>query len=400
MPLSIIIVGAGIGGLTTALALADRGHEVKIVEQRTNLSEPGAGLQLSPNASRLLIDLGFGNALERIATEPRRSVIRDGRSGRFIGEVAQGHNMRRRFGAPYWVVHRADLHAALLDAARAEPSISLKIGRCVQTIRQDEEVASIKVANTNGSQETMNADLIIGADGIWSKTRKALGDKRSVEFSGYVAWRATISHDRMPEALMGNETGLWLGRKFHVVHYPIAGGRKINIVAIQRRRKPVDGWATPGDSSELLATFGKSVASDLHNLLALPEEWLLWSLYDLPARRLAQGRVALVGDAAHPVLPFLAQGAAMAIEDAIMLASELAYDGVDLSQALARYERSRLIRIQRIQKEARKNGRIYHASGLVASGRNFVIGHLGPQGMTDRYSWLYGWSPDNLSIPG
>ncbi len=400
MPLSIIIVGAGIGGLTAALALAAHGHSVKIIEQRTNLAEPGAGLQLSPNVSRLLINLGFENALERLATEPRRSIIRNSRTGQIISEMTQGPQMRRRFGAPYWVIHRSDLHATLLDAARTCPNLILKVGRSIQSIEQDDNSAAITITSTSGSQETLTADIIIGADGVWSKTRKAVGDPRAAAYTGYVAWRAVVPKEAAPEALAGNETGLWLGPRYHIVHYPVSSGRKINIVAVERRKKPVDGWTAPGNGTELLHSLGHSISPELRTLLACPEEWLLWSLCDLPARKLAHGRIALIGDAAHPVLPFLAQGAAMAIEDAILLSSLLAADVDNPRQALTRYENERLTRVQRIQKEARKNGRIYHAGSLVAAGRNFILKRLGPQGMMDRYAWLYGWTPGEPSPAG
>jgi salicylate hydroxylase len=386
--LSIAVVGAGIGGLTAALMLARQGHAVTLVERRTGFSEVGAGLQLSPNASRILIKLGLGAALRRVVTEPERVVVRAIRSGKRIGEVAMGTFMRERFEAPYWVVHRADLQTILLDAVRSEPSIRLVMGRTVESIENSASQASLAWVSAGGTQETHTADLIIGADGVWSTIRQQLGDRTQPTYRGYVAWRATFERSAAPAELAGDETGLWLGPQGHVVHYPIAGGRLINVVAIERNRTPVEGWAAPGRREDLLARYA-SAAPALRGLLAQSQEWLRWSLFDHPVERLAKGRIALLGDAAHPVLPFLAQGAAMAIEDAATLAASLRDARTDIPEALSAYEKQRLGRAARVQKEARTNGRIYHAGSFVAFGRDRVMRHFGPEGMTKRYDWLY-----------
>jgi len=388
--LSIAVVGAGIGGLTAALALARQGHAITLVERRTGFSEVGAGLQLSPNASRVLIQLGLGAALRRVATEPQRVVVRAIRSGRPIGEVALGSFMRERFEAPYWVVHRADLQTILLDAVRSEPSIRLIMGRMVEEVRDGPAEAALTWVSASGARESHRADMAIGADGVWSKVRQALGSNKSPTFRGYVAWRGTFERSAAPDALSGDETGLWLGSQGHVVHYPIAGGKLVNVVAIERTPSPVDGWAAPGNRAVLLARYA-SAAPALRALLGQPQEWLRWSLFDHPAERLAGRRIALLGDAAHPVLPFLAQGAAMAIEEAATLASLIGQAPSDIPQMLAAYEKQRLKRAARVQVEARRNGRIYHAGSVIAFGRDQVMRHLGPEGMTRRYDWLYGF---------
>jgi salicylate hydroxylase len=388
--LSIAVVGAGIGGLTASLALARRGHAITLVERRTGFSEVGAGLQLSPNASRILIGLGLGAALRRVATEPQRVVVRTIGSGKAIGQVALGAFMRERFDAPYWVVHRADLQTILLDAVRSEPAIRLVMGRTVETVEDGPTEARLTWISAGGARDTIAADMIVGADGIWSKVRQSLGDGKPPAFRGSVAWRATVDRGAAPAEFSGDETGLWLGPKGHVVHYPIAGGRLVNVVAIERSPTPVEGWAAPGNRDELLARYA-SAAPALRTLLSQPQDWLRWSLFDHPAERLAKGRVALLGDAAHPVLPFLAQGAALAVEDAATLALLLGRHRQDIPQALSAYEKQRLARANRVQKEARRNGRIYHAGGLVGFGRNQVMRQLGPEGMTRRYDWLYGF---------
>jgi salicylate hydroxylase len=323
-------------------------------------------------------------------TEPERVVVRSIRTGRTIGGVALGAFMRERFGAPYWVIHRSDLQGILLDAVRSEQAIRLLMGREAAGASTDETSARLTLASASGSQETLQADAIIGADGVWSRLRRAVGEDGEPAFRNAVAWRATLPRDRVPVELSGNETGLWLGRAGHVVHYPVAGGRLINVVAIQARAAPVDGWAAPGTRADLLARFA-DVAPTFRELLSGPDEWLLWSLYDRPARTLVRGRVALLGDAAHPVLPFLAQGAALAIEDAAVLAEAL-QAGPDLPHALEAYGSKRLQRVRRVQAQARRNGRLYHAGQPIAFARDQVMRRLGPEGMTERYAWLYGFS--------
>jgi salicylate hydroxylase len=387
----VTVVGAGIGGLTAALALARIGRQVTLIERRTGFTEVGAGLQLSPNANRVLATLGLAPAIARAASEPARVVVRATGSGRQIGEVALGSFMRERFKAPYYVIHRADLQTILLDAVRGQPGIRLLMGRAVSGLTQDADGVSLSVERAGGAQEELACGIVVGADGVWSKVRPLIGDLRQPGFHGHVAWRATIPRSEAPAALAGNETGLWLGSGGHVVHYPISGGKRINIVAIQKRGAPVTGWAEPGDRSELLGHFARA-APQLRALLGAPDEWLMWSLHDLPATTMARGRVALLGDAAHPVLPFLAQGAALAIEDAAGLANALAHDR-PAQDALQSYARIRLPRARALQQAARKNGGVYHAGVLVSLGRNLVMGRLGAQGMTERYGWVYGWDP-------
>lgn len=388
----VTVIGAGIGGLTAALALARIGRQVTLVERRTGFTEVGAGLQLSPNATRILGDLGLGPALARQACEPQRVVVRSVRSGRVIGEVAQGRFMRERFGAPNYVIHRADLQTILLDAVRALPNIRLLMGRTLEHLDQQDGHVALGFTRSGERREDMASALVIGADGAWSKTRPLIGDTRVPAYQGYVAWRATIARKDAPPELAGDETGLWLGPQGHIVHYPVSAGRKLNIVAIRRQPRAAIGWSEPGERAELLAAL-KGAASPLRQLLAVPQEWLLWSLHDLTTGALARNRVALIGDAAHPVLPFMAQGAAMAIEDAASLMRVL-HEWPDRTvEALSRYAKLRSRRVRKIQDTARRNGRIYHAGILTAMGRNLVMRRLGPEGMAERYAWIYGWTP-------
>lgn len=388
----VTIVGAGVAGLVAALALSQTGRLVTLVERRTGFSEVGAGVQLSPNATRVLAELGLGPALARQACEPPSVVVRALRSGRVVGGVALGTYMRERFGAPYYVVHRADLQTILLDAVRARPGVKLLMGRTLSDLRQNPDGVELVFERAGATEERREASVVVGADGVWSKTRPLLGDARTPSHQGYVAWRATLARAEAPAELAGEETGLWLGPDAHVVHYPVSGGRRINVVAVVRRRAPVAGWAEPGRLDDLLATLG-GCAPALRDLLSAPAEWTLWSLRDLPVGALARGRVALIGDAAHPVLPFMAQGAGMAIEDATILTRALAEGGEDVPSALRRYAGERAGRAAQVQRTARANVRAYHAGPLLGMARDLVMRRLGPVGMTERYAWIYGWRP-------
>ncbi|PSC04382.1 FAD-binding monooxygenase [Alsobacter soli] len=390
---TVLIAGAGIGGLTAALALGRTGRPVTVLERRTKVEEVGAGIQLSPNASRLLIDLGLGPALSRAAGEPKRLVIRNGESGRTLAEMPLADAMRQRYGAPYYVVHRADLQTILLDAVRGLPNVRLQFGRTVSSVDTEGDGVTVAVETASGP-ETARGALLIGADGLWSRVAAAIGDHTEADFTGYVAWRATIPVGDVPPLFQKPETGLWLGPGAHIVHYPIRGGQVVNVVAIMKDREAERGWSRPGDAETQRRRF-RNWAPELSGLLSRMDQWLVWSLFDRgPRETWTSGRVVLLGDAAHPVLPLLAQGGALAIEDVAVLSRELARTPGDVPGALRAYEARRRPRAKRVQAASRANATNYHLSGPFGLVRNVVLGRLSGTRLIDRYDWLYGWKPE------
>lgn len=387
-----IIAGAGIAGLTLALMLARQGRKVALIEKRSRIDEVGAGLQISPNASRILLGLGLGPALSRVAGEPTALIIRDGRSGDTLGTMPQGEAMRQAYGAPYWQIHRADLQTVLLDAVRSESQISLSFGRGITGLQHNDQGVTIETETANQSRMLIEGEALIGADGVWTRTAALLGDASEPRFTGYTAWRASLPIEQAPALFHTNTTGLWLGPHAHLVHYQLRGGRLLNIVAVIGDRTAEPGWSRPGDAALCEARF-RSWAQPVRALLSAVPEWHIWSLYDRPPRpHAARGRATLIGDAFHPVLPFLAQGAAMAIEDCEVLTTEL-MQSPNIETAFQNYVRLREPRARRVQQEARFNGKIYHMPTLLSWARNLKLRNTSPDAFFQRYAWLYSWTP-------
>jgi len=388
---TIIIAGAGIGGLTAALALTRAGYRVVVLEQSMRLEEAGAGIQLSPNATSALSGLGLLDRLRPHVVAPEAIRIVSGRSGRDIARIPLGADAERRYGAPYWVIHRADLQGALAAAIEENSDIVLRLGARLEDFAVHQHGVTVQLRTAQGLGDEQGIALI-GADGLWSTLRQRLGDRREPRFARRTAWRAVVPAERVTPEFRERVTGLWLGRDAHLVHYPLKAGREVNIVAIVRDDWNEAGWTAPGRPAELRSRF-ENFAPAARALIALPDTWQKWALFDrLPQRMRTQGPVTLLGDAAHPTLPFLAQGGAMAIEDAVVLAQCLARHE-DPAAALRAYEAARFGRFARVQREARRNSWRYHLSGPLGFARDMLLRTMGGERLLHRYGWLYDWKP-------
>jgi salicylate hydroxylase len=397
---NIIVAGAGIGGLTAALALAQSGFRVTLLEQAEALADTGAGIQLSPNATRVLIALGLEDRLRHVAVAPSAVAIMASAGGR-LARIPLGKPAEARYRAPYWVIHRGDLQAALVEAVRSSPDIALRLGTRVEDFVLHAHGVSAALRVRSGTAVEPGIALVC-ADGLWSGLRARLGARAQPKFQRRTAWRALVPTDAIDPMFRANEVSLWLGRDAHLVHYPVKAGRLINIVAIAGDTWAQPGWNADGAREEVLARFSRwHWAEHVRDFLGVAKLWSKWALYDLPPlRHSGQGPVTLLGDAAHPMLPFLAQGAAIAIEDAAVLANALAQQPGDLAQAMRRYERARRGRTARVQRAARRQGRIYHLRAGEALARNFFLRIAGGSTLLRRYNWLYDWRAPPLLRAG
>ncbi len=407
---TIIIAGAGIGGLTAAQAIAGSGFRVLLFEEAGRLSDIGAGLQLSPNATRILIGLGLAPRLEPHVVAPREICIRAAGGAR-LACIPLGEFAAARYGAPYWVIHRADLQTALAEAVRANPDITLTLDAELDSFTANAEgvtahvvVGRTSIAADDATSLDIRGTALVGADGLSSTVRDRLMPRSRARrasdaprYANRTACRATVPDAAVPAQFRAPAVHLWLGRNAHLVHYPIKGGTAINIVAITHDRRDRPGWSAEDSApDQVLAHFPPTDwCAEARTVLRAPDLWLRWPLFDRrPAARWGRGPVTLLGDAAHPSLPFLAQGAAMAIEDAAVLANCLKMTPEAPEQALRRYEDQRRPRTARVQRTARRNGRIYHFGGLAAAVRNHMLRRLDGERLLARFDWLYDWRAD------
>jgi salicylate hydroxylase len=368
---------------------------VIVAERRTDTVEAGAGIQLSPNASHILIGWGLGPALGRTAVAPVQLTIRRWGEPRSYASMPMGlptgHN---RDSAPFWVALRQDLHGALRGAAQGTPGVRVLEGTTVEGLKMNRDSVEVQLA-AGDSRKAITASAIVGADGQRSRVRQLLGDARDLDRPGWEAWRTLIPAETQLDFIRAPETALWLGRDSHAVHYPVDNGRLINLVVIKRSPTKEDGWAREGDPAQLKDIVA-TAAPTLKTLIGSAPSWAVWTLFDRsPSPYIAKGLAALAGDAAHPFLPFLAQGAAMAVEDAAVLATTLpsAVEATPetIRKGLANYAVQRGHRVHKVFKTARQNATVYHLPKLGAWFRDRRMDKLGPDGMRARFDWLYDW---------
>lgn len=386
-PGPVLIVGGGIGGLATSLALARRGIASHVLERRPAFHEDGAGIQIGPNGTRILRHLGVADVLRPHVGVPDALSVRDGTSGIELAHLPLGRWMAARHGAPYWVAHRKDLHAAMLLAARAEPLVVLSMGFDAAEVAQGN--GGVAVADDTGQARTGQA--LIAADGLWSPLRTLLFAAAKPRFCGKSAARSVVPRAILPESFQRNETTIWLFPDAHVVHYPISDGADLAVVVVLKDNHANADWSAPVPPAWVERSMPRC-AEPLHALIHTVREWRRWALHTLPVpARWSRGRVALLGDAAHPVLPFLAQGAVMALEDAVVVADALARNPNDVPEALRQYQSARRPRVVRVANASRRNGTIYNLRGVPALARNLVLRKLPAPRLMARYDWLYGW---------
>jgi len=381
----LLIAGAGIGGLSAAVALAQRGFRVHIHERAPQIREVGAGLQLGPNGFRAFERLGIAQAMQQIAFQPGAVVLLDSLSGTEICHQELGESFLKRFGHPYQVGFRADVQRVLLEAARMYPDlieIHLSDGICSFVESAESIVATLD------SGACVSGSALIGADGLWSQTRQSIiGDGRP-RVSGHIAYRAVLPVPDVPTDILTDDVQVWVGPKHHLVCYKVRGGSLFNIVAIFQSARYLEGWDSEADGAELRIGFADACPR-VQRLLGHIQTWRMWVLCDRdPAHGWSVGRATLLGDAAHPMLPYLAQGACMAIEDAVCVANKLAGCHWDVATALRAYEDARFERTASVQTVAREMGELNHATGAVRETRNRALAARDPKNH-DANAWLF-----------
>lgn len=385
----ILIAGGGIGGLAAALACARAGRGVHLMERAREFTEVGAGIQIGPNVVRLLQAWDLEPALLQVVALPQRLQVRNAHGGQILGELRLGEQARAQYGAPYATVHRADLHQVLLAAVREQAQVSLNLDAWLSS--WVEQNGAVTVNLVDGSQ--VQGDALIGADGLWSRVRQILLGDLQPRVTGHLAYRAMVRQDSLPATVRSQDVTVWLGPRLHVVQYPVRRGEWLNVVAIVQGQAPgpLDDWDQAA-TAEALRQALAGTATPLQTLVQAIDHWRLWALCDRAPmagpHQHARGRVALLGDAAHPMRPYMAQGAGMAIEDAACLQQALTPRGQPIDEQLAWYAQQRWARNARVQARSIRNGQIFHATGLVRWGRDVAIKLLGER-LLD-VPWLYG----------
>jgi 2-polyprenyl-6-methoxyphenol hydroxylase-like FAD-dependent oxidoreductase len=381
-----LISGGGIGGLVTAYALSRHGIPVRVFEQAPEFREVGAGIQLGPNIFRVLEKIGLKDAILADAHRPPAQEMRDAVTGKLITRVALDDSFTERFGQPYAVTHRADIHATFLNACLSSKLITLETSRRVDEYADHGDHVSVTLENG----ERAEGRALIACDGMWSKIRDRIVGDGKPRVSGHIAYRAVLRRDQVPADLWKPDVVLWAGPRCHFVHYPLRRGELYNLVGVFHSDHYEEGWNAEG-SKDLLWNHFKGLRPEVLRLLELIDTWRMWVLCDRePVKKWSDGRVTLLGDSAHPMLQYLAQGACMATEDAVILADKVAQTPDDPAAAFKAYEQARYLRTARTQIMARVYGEFYHACGVTAELRDVAIGGRTTAQTYDSIEWLYG----------
>jgi 2-polyprenyl-6-methoxyphenol hydroxylase-like FAD-dependent oxidoreductase len=382
-----VVAGGGIGGLSCALALARKDFRVAVLERSKAFSELGAGIQMGPNAFTALDYLGVGEGARAGAVYIDHLILMDSLDGGQICSMDVGSEFRERFGNPYAVIHRADLHSSILDGCREAPNVDLFTHALVTGFAQREEDVAVHVEGA----EDFAARALVGADGLRSVIRTALLGDGEPRVSGDVTYRAVLPLEDMPEELRWNDMTIWCGPGTHVVHYPLRGWKLFNLVVTCHARHTVEAHNEPAEPGEVLPWFSQLCAKPM-SLVRTPSEYRRWVLCDrAPTERWTHERVTLLGDAAHPMLQYFAQGACMALEDSVALAENAARQPDDLSSALVAYELDRIQRTADVQLGSRMMGRLYHATDAERSVRKELLGSWNQAEFRERLAWLYAY---------
>jgi 3-hydroxybenzoate 6-monooxygenase len=381
-----IVVGGGIGGLAAALALARENVQVLLLEQAAQIGEIGAGIQLGPNAFNALDALGAGDAARSRSVFTDSLSLMDATNAKPVARIETGARFRERFGNPYAVIHRADIHLSILEAVQGDPRIQFRTNTQVHGVEQDER--GVTVIDQHG--ERYRADAVIGCDGVKSAIRAALiGDEPTV--TGHVVYRAVVDVENMPQDLQINAPVVWAGPHCHLVHYPLRGGRQYNLVVTFHSREQ-EVWGVRDGSKEEVLSYFEGIHPLPHQMLDRPTSWRRWATADRdPVAQWSFGRATILGDAAHPMTQYIAQGACQALEDAVTLGAAVREADGDFEAAFKRYEAVRIPRTARVLYSAREMGRIYHAKGVDRLVRNSLwVGRTQEQ-FYDALQWLHGW---------